>query len=141
MKKNELDVSVNRLKSQNKVFVSDYYNESKTIDSGIRHRKDLPPVLTPEEVGYITVNVTDKDGLPVEGVTVTLTSGDKVMVDETDEDGEGYHEKVTVGKWTLTIEMYGFQKITVEDLEFVGNDEMEMDFTLEENEVVPPVVS
>ena len=141
-KKHQLDVSINRLKSQNKVFVSDYYNEGKVIDSGMRYRKDLPPVLTPDEVGYIAVNVTDKDGNPVEGVTVTLTSGDKVMVDETDEDGEGYHEKVTVGKWTLTIEMYGFQKITVEDLEFVGNDEMEMDFTLEEDEEeAPPVVS
>jgi hypothetical protein len=139
-KKHQMDNAIILLETTHPAFVSEYHNASRVIADGTRHEKVLVPVLTPEEVGYIAVNVTDKDGNPVEGVAVTLTSGDKVMVDETDEDGEGYHEKVTVGKWTMTIEMYGYLKITVEDLEFTGNDEMEMDFVLEDD-VVPPVES
>ena len=138
-KKNQLDNGIKMLESTDATFVSDYKNSSKIIDAGMRHMKAV--VITPEEVGYITLNIVDKDGNPVEGVTTTMTNGDKVLTDETDEDGDGYHEKVTVGKWTLTIEMFGYKKITVEDLEFTGNDEFEMDFVLEDEEIVPPVES
>src|SRR5512141_2363457 len=53
-------------------------------------------------------------GLPVPGVTVTATQGDRKHVTTTDENGRYAFADLPDGLWTLDIEMIGFEKLTKE---------------------------
>ena len=50
-------------------------------------------------------------GLPLPGVTITLTQGDKKLVTTTDERGAYSFPGLADGVWNLEIEMFGFAKI------------------------------
>src|SRR5215469_13459366 len=51
-------------------------------------------------------------GLPLPGVTITMTEGDKKLVTTTDERGAYSFPDLADGVWNLEIEMFGFAKIT-----------------------------
>src|SRR5262249_22075852 len=51
-------------------------------------------------------------GLPLPGVTITMTKGDKKLVTTTDERGTYSFPDLADGVWNLEIEMFGFAKIT-----------------------------
>ena len=53
-------------------------------------------------------------GLPVPGVTVTMTQGEKKFTTTTDEQGAYAFPNLADGVWRLDIEMFGFEKITRE---------------------------
>jgi hypothetical protein len=53
-------------------------------------------------------------GLPVPGVTVSATQGDKKVVTTTDERGAFSFADLADGTWTLEVEMLGFAKLTRE---------------------------
>src|SRR5215472_9064889 len=50
-------------------------------------------------------------GLPLPGVTITMTQGDKKLVTTTDERGAYSFPDLADGVWNLEIEMFGFTKI------------------------------
>src|ERR1700756_3859928 len=50
-------------------------------------------------------------GLPVPGATVTATQGDKKSVSITDQQGLFSFSDLTVGTWTIEVEMQGFAAI------------------------------
>src|SRR5881392_4112358 len=52
--------------------------------------------------------------LPVPGVTVTATAGDKKLVTATDDQGIFKLPEATPGVWTLSVEMLGFEPLTRE---------------------------
>src|SRR5215469_1929380 len=51
-------------------------------------------------------------GLPLPGVTITMTEGDKKLVTTTDDRGAYSFPGLADGVWNLEIEMFGFAKIT-----------------------------
>jgi hypothetical protein len=51
-------------------------------------------------------------GLPVPGVTVTATQGDKKITTTTDQRGVFSFPDLADGAWTIEVEMLGFEKIT-----------------------------
>src|SRR5262245_41672574 len=51
-------------------------------------------------------------GLPVPGVTVTASSGDRQLVTTTDERGRFRFPDAAAGVWTIRVEMLGFDPIT-----------------------------
>src|SRR5215469_17504468 len=51
-------------------------------------------------------------GLPLPGVTITVSQGDKKLVTTTDERGAYSFPDLADGVWNLEIEMFGFAKIT-----------------------------
>ena len=51
-------------------------------------------------------------GLPIPGVTVTATQGDKKIVTTTDDQGAYSFPELADGTWTIEIEMMGFAKLT-----------------------------
>ena len=53
-------------------------------------------------------------GLPLPGVTVTATQGDKKVVTTTDERGAFYFPDLADGVWTLEADMLGFARLTRE---------------------------
>ncbi|MBS1853808.1 MAG: TonB-dependent receptor [Acidobacteria bacterium] len=53
-------------------------------------------------------------GLPLPGVTVTATQGDKKLVTTTDENGRYSFADLADGVWKLHIEMLGFEPLTTE---------------------------
>ena len=62
-----------------------------------------------EHSGRVTVG-----DVPVPGVTVTATSGDKKLLAITDEQGLFQLPDATVGVWTLRVEMLGFEPLSRE---------------------------
>jgi hypothetical protein len=73
---------------------------------------DLGALAAPEYHGQVTF-----DGLPVPGVTVTATQGDKKLVAITDEQGAYSFTDIADGPWKFQVEMFGFatetQDITI----------------------------
>jgi len=63
--------------------------------------------LAGEHAGEVTFN-----GLPVPGVTVTASSGDRQLVTTTDERGRFRFADLATGVWTVRVEMLGFDTIT-----------------------------
>src|SRR5258708_24693898 len=53
-------------------------------------------------------------GLPLPGVTVTATQGEKKHTTTTDENGRYAFPELADGVWKLEIEMLGFEKLTNE---------------------------
>src|SRR5882672_8779143 len=53
-------------------------------------------------------------GLPLPGVTVTATQGEKKHTTTTDENGRYAFPELADGVWKLEIEMMGFEKLTNE---------------------------
>src|SRR5260370_32885189 len=53
-------------------------------------------------------------GLPLPGVTVTATQGEKKQITTTDETGRYAFADLADGVWKLEIGMLGFQKLTEE---------------------------
>src|SRR6516162_1201847 len=51
-------------------------------------------------------------GLPLPGVSITMTQGDKKVVTTTDDRGAYSFPNLADGVWNLEIEMFGFTKIT-----------------------------
>ena len=51
-------------------------------------------------------------GLPIPGVTVTATQGDKKIVTTTDDQGAYSFPELADGTWTIEIEMMGFARLT-----------------------------
>ena len=60
-----------------------------------------------EHSGQVTVA-----GVPVPGATVTATAGDKKLVTITDDQGKFSLPDATEGKWSLRVEMLGFEALT-----------------------------
>src|SRR5882724_5341151 len=56
--------------------------------------------------------IVKSGGLPVPGVTVIATMGDKKVATTTDDNGAYGFPNLEDGVWTLNIEMLGFAKIT-----------------------------
>jgi len=53
-------------------------------------------------------------GVPVPGVTVTASSGDRQLITVTDERGRFQLPDATAGVWTISVEMLGFEPLTRE---------------------------
>jgi hypothetical protein len=51
-------------------------------------------------------------GLPIPGVTITATQGDKKIVTTTDDQGAYSFPELADGTWTIEVEMMGFAKLT-----------------------------
>jgi len=51
-------------------------------------------------------------GLPIPGVTITATQGDKKMVTTTDDQGAYSFPELADGTWTIEVEMMGFARLT-----------------------------
>jgi hypothetical protein len=53
-------------------------------------------------------------GLPIPGAAVTATQGDKKSTTTTDEEGSYTFADLPDGAWTITVEMFGFDKTSRE---------------------------
>ena len=51
-------------------------------------------------------------GLPIPGVTITATQGDKKMVTTSDDEGAYSFPELADGTWTIDVEMMGFGRLT-----------------------------
>jgi hypothetical protein len=76
-----------------------------------------------EHAGEVTFG-----GLPVPGVTVTASSGDRQLVTTTDERGRFRLPDAAAGVWTIRVEMLGFETMTREVT--IGDDPQPSTWTL-----------
>ncbi len=85
----------------------------------------LTPLAAQERFGGLTGTVTDASRLPVPGAAVTATNNQtgSVRTAVTGTDGTYRIAELTPGRYTVTIELQGFQKVSVNDaLVILGKD-------------------
>ena len=83
------------------------------------------PLSAQERFGGLTGVVTDTSKLPVPGATVTATNNQTGTVRSTVTAGDGTYRisELSPGRYTVTIELQGFQKVSVNDaLVLLGKD-------------------
>ena len=86
------------------------------------------------EVGTFVGTVTDEDGVPLPGVTITgrNTLTQLVQATVTNEFGRYRLERLPRGTYNLTATLEGFKTLTQENFEMYGGSEFKVDFVLSE---------
>ena len=100
-----------------------------------------PPVCTEIFVYGLNVTVTDGNGDPVPGATLTLVEGNfsEVMVEIRPEEGEYVGAGERAGTYTLIVEAEGYDTATIENI-VVNADECHVIPVLRETTLMQEVV-
>lgn len=96
-----------------------------------------PPVCTTEFVYGLNVTLTNADGQPVSGATVTLSEGAYVETMEELSDGTYVGAGERAGTYTLTVEAGAFEPVTIEGI-FVDTNECHVIPVLRDVTLVAP---
>jgi len=136
--KNRLDRVITILEPNDTIFVNDYFNTRKIIDLGTRHQKAVVVPLNPDAFAYMTGTITDINGEPVEDALVEVIGENGTYTDVTDEDGIYFVEGIADGTYDVRVSYEGKQHIDVFDVVFNADDEVENDFTMEDDVVPTP---
>ena len=139
-KKHQMDTAMKLLKPTDKTFVSDYVAAGRIIDAGMRHKKDVVPV-DPDALAYMAGNISDANGDPLEDVSIEVFNEKYHFTADTDEDGDYFVEGIPDGTYTIKISLTGKKTMEMYGIVFRANDEAEENFNMEDEEIVPPVVS
>jgi hypothetical protein len=140
--RDRLDKAMLLLEPANPEFVMEYFKARKISDIGIRHRVEEVPVETPDVMGYVTGTICDSQTLePLEDVSLRFTSNltGTIYTYETDEEGDYFADELPSGKYDITVEYPTYKTQFVLNVEIKMNDELNMDFDMQSEEVVPPV--
>ncbi len=78
--------------------------------------------LPAQEGGYLAGTVTDSNGVPIPGASVSVASGPDVLAEQlTDLEGRFRFEPVVPGVYRLTAEIVSFRKFTIEAVEVLAD--------------------
>ena len=129
--KRRLDTAMVVIRNSHPMLYHDYLGSRRVMDTGHRRKKTAE---ADPSVGYLFVTVRGvSDNVVIEGARLLV---DETLIDETDEDGETYAEKLSPGTHRVRVECEGYTAYET-NVSIESGDEMTLEVMLEEKVVDP----